>query len=279
MIVSRFLLVLTLCLSAASPAAAQTPRRIVSLAPSITETLFEVGAGDRVAGVTSYCVYPRQVLALPKVGGYLTPSYETLAALSPDLVVVLPEHRDLESRLVALTVPIVRVDHRSLDGIVESLVTLGGRCNVTATATPAAQALRQLLVRVRQATRRTAHPRVLICFGRSSDFRRLYAAAAGSVHDDLLTYAGGENVLRSNGVVYPTLSVESVMRLDPDVIVEFAPGKGDADARRRQWLTLDSLRAVKAGRVHVFTEDFLSVPGPRFVRFAETLARALHAGY
>jgi iron complex transport system substrate-binding protein len=275
--VFRSLVILALCVPAALPAAAQTPHRIVSLAPSITEALFEIGAGGRVAAVTSYCVYPPQVMTLPRVGGYLTPSYEALARLAADLVVVLPEHRDLERRLAALTVPIIRVDHRSLDGIVDSLIILGERCGVTATATSAAQTLRQLLVRVRQATSRSPRPRVLICFGRSPDFRRLYAAAAGSVHDDLLTSAGGDNVLTSNGVVYPTLSVEGVMRLDPDVIVEFAPGKGDAAPLRRQWRALESLRAVKAGRVHVFTDDFLSVPGPRFVRFAETLAGALHA--
>jgi iron complex transport system substrate-binding protein len=277
MMVFRPLLILALCVWDAAPAAAQTPRRIVSLAPSITEALFEIGAGDRVAAVTSYCVYPLRVMALPRIGGYLTPSYEALARLSPDLVVVLPEHRDLERRLAALPVPIFRVDHRSLGGIVESLIALGERCGVTATATQAAQALRQILARVRQAAGRSPRPRVLICFGRSSDFRRLYAGAAGSVHDDLLEHAGGDNVLTSSGVVYPTLSVESVMRLDPDVIVEFAPGKGDAEPLRRQWRALGSLRAVKAGRVHVFTDDFLSVPGPRFVRFAETLARAIHA--
>ena len=272
----RIVLMLALSVAMASRGSAQTPRRIVSLAPSVTEVLFEIGAGDRVAGVTSYCLYPPQVLAVPKVGGYLTPSYEVLAALSPDLVVMLPEHRDVAPRLNALRLPVFTVDHRSLDGIVESLVSLGHRCGVSATALPAAAALRQLLVRLRQQAVQRARPRVLICFGRSADFRRLYAAATGSVHDDLLTYAGGDNVLAGSGVVYPTLSVEGIMRLDPDVIVEFAPDTSDAGAVRREWLALDSLRAVRTGRVHVFTGAFLSVPGPRFVRFAETLSRALH---
>jgi iron complex transport system substrate-binding protein len=273
-IASKSALVFVFCCVAAGPAAAQGPRRVVSLAPSITEVLFEIGAGDRLAGVTSYCVFPKAALAVPKVGGYLTPSYEALAALSPDLVVVLPEHRDIEAHLAALGPPILRVDHRSLDGIVDSLVKLGERCGVTATALPAARALRQLLERGPQRPRQVK-PRVLLCFGRSADFRRLYAAAPGTVHDDLLTYAGAQNVLTTRDIAYPTLSLEGVMRLDPDVIVEFAPGATDAEARRRQWQTLAALRAVKAGRVYVFDESFLSVPGPRFVRFVETLARVL----
>ena len=111
-----------------------------------------------------------------------------------------------------------------------------------------------------------ARPRTLICFGRAEDFRRLYAAAPGTVHDDLITRAGGVNVLTSPAIAYPTLSAEGVMRLDPDVIIEFVSRDADAEALRRQWQRLDSLRAVRNGRVHVFTGAFLSVPGPRFVR-------------
>ena len=74
---------------------------------------------------------------------------------------------------------------------------------------------------------------------------------------------------------YPTLSVEGVMRLDPDVIIEFAAGGQDAAVLRRQWNALRSLRAVKSGRVHVFTDDFLSVPGPEIRAVYRNLARFL----
>jgi iron complex transport system substrate-binding protein len=252
------------------------PHRIISLAPSVTEVLFEAGLGSLVAGVTSYCRYPDPALTLPKVGGYLTPSYEALAALAPDLVVVLPEHTDVEPRLAALKMPVIRVDHRNFDGIIQSIVTLGERAGSGRQAAQAADALRQHLARVRMMGRGRARPRVLILFGRTDDFRRLYAAAPGTVHDDLLAHAGGENVLTSRAVPYPTLSAEGLMRLDPDVIVEFAPGSSDAGMLRQQWNVLHSLRAVKTGRVYVFTHDFLSVPGPRFVRFAETLAHTFY---
>jgi iron complex transport system substrate-binding protein len=262
----------------ATTAASQStpPRRIVSLAPSVTEVLFEAGLGPRVVGVTSYCRYPADVLPIAKVGGYLTPSYEALVALHPDLVVVLPEHEDVEPRIARLGLTAMRVDHRSLSGIIDSIITLGERAGEGARARPAADALRARLSRTEAIGAYRVRPRVLVVFGRSDDLRQFYAAAPGTVHDDLLRHAGGQNVLTSSAVPYPTLSAESVMRLDPDVVVEFAPGSFDGDARRRQWDLLRPLKAVKTDRVYVFTEDFLSVPGPRFVRFAETLARALH---
>lgn len=275
---TRLLLLALVSAAAAAPEAQRPPRRIVSLAPSVTEVLVAAGLGARVVGVTSYCRFPPEVLALPKVGGYLTPSYEALAALQPDLVVTLPEHADIEPRLHALGIPILRVDHRSLDGIVRSIVSLGERCGAAATARPAADALRDSLASARRVAAGKPRPRVLICFGRSEDFRRLFAAAPGTVHDDLIAQAGGQNVLTSRAVSYPTLSAEGVLRLDPDVIVEFSPEGSDASALRRQWNVLDSVSAVKTGRVHVFTGEFLSVPGPRFVRFAETIAWSIRGG-
>ena len=262
--------------AALTPTAAQDiPRRIVSLAPSVTEVLFEAGAGSRVVGVTSHCLFPREALPLPKVGGYLTPSYEALVALQPDLVVTLAEHADVEPKIRALGIPILRLDHRSLDGIVGSIERVGDRCGTAARARQAADSLRQTLAGAKRFTAGAARPRVLICFGRAEDFRRLTAAGPGTIHDDLITHAGGVNVLASSAVAYPTLSAEGVMRLDPEVIIEFSSGGTDAAALRRQWNRLDSVRAVITGGVHVLTGEFLSVPGPRFARVAETIARLI----
>ena len=272
---TRLLLAAIIWIAAGNPAAAQDgPRRIVSLAPSVTEVLFEAGAGPRVVGVTSYCRFPSEAALLPKVGGYLTPSYEALVALQPDLVVTLAEHADVEPKIRALGIPILRVDHRSLDGIVRSIEQLGERCGIASHAQVKADALRLTFAAARRLVA-GARPRVLICFGRAEDFRRLTAAAPGTIHDDLIRHAGGINVLTSGAVAYPTLSAEGVMRLNPDVIIEFSPDGTDAAALRRQWNRLDSVRAVRNGRVHVFTGDFLSVPGPRFARFAGTIARAI----
>lgn len=271
---TRLILAVLWAWTSTTTATQEPPHRIVSLAPSVTEVLFEAGLGPRVVGVTSYCRFPREVLALPKVGGYLTPSYEAIVALHPDLIVTLPEQADLEPKLSALGVPILHVDHRSLDGIVRSIEQVGERCGAEASARRAADALRQTLAALRS-NAAGPRPRVLICFGRTEDFRRVIAAAPGTVHDDLITSAGGANALTSRAVAYPTLSVEGVIRLDPDVIVEFSSSGADPAALRRQWNRLDSLTAVKTGHVYVFAGEFLSVPGPRFVRFADTIARSI----
>ena len=257
-------------------ASAAPPARIVSLAPSITETLFAIGAGPRVVGVTDYCRYPPEAEKAARVGGYLTPSYETLVALRPDLVVVLPEHDDLRPRLEALGLAVLRVDHRTVEGIVDGVRTLGARCGGEGAEALAAE-LAAGLDAVDKSMAQRPRPRVLITLGRPGGaFRSVLGGGPGGLHDDLITRSGGVNVLADAPVPYPSLSAEGLLRLDPDVVVELVPRREDRERARAEWSALGSLRAVRRGRVVVFNHDFLSVPGPRLVRFVAELARALH---
>jgi iron complex transport system substrate-binding protein len=283
----RVVLVVLACL-AAVPAACvpdvtsaptlASAQRIVSLAPSATEVLFEAGCGARVVGVTSYCRYPAEAAALPKVGGYLTPSYEALVALRPDLVVLLPEHVDARPYLTTLGLDVVEFDHRSIRGILDSIATAGDLCATHARADAAVAELEDLLRRVDERTKERRRPRVVISVSRGQErgFGSLSAAGPDGVYDDLLRRAGGRNAVPPGPVLHPALSPESLIRLNPDAVVEFAPGAVDGIAIRGEWRALPSLTAVARERVFVFTEDFLPVPGPRLVRFTDTLARALH---
>lgn len=258
--------------------AAASPKRIVSLAPSVTEALFALGLGDRVVGVTSYCRYPPEAADRPRIGGYLTPSYEALAAARPDLVVVLPEHDDVVPKLEALGLPVLRLDHRSVAGILDGLVTMAARCG-TDTDGPLVSGLQAGLTRIEGAVAARARPRTLVVLGRQGDrttFRSVIGGGRGGLHHDLVARAGGTNVLAETAVAYPTLSAEGLMRLDPDAVIECAPLRGDPETLRGEWNALPSLRAVRTGRVAVFTQACLSVPGPRLVRLLEDMAKALH---
>jgi iron complex transport system substrate-binding protein len=259
---------------------AVTPsRRIVSLAPSITESLFALGLGERLVGITSYCKYPPEVEGIPRIGGYLTPSYEALAAARPDLVIVLPEHAELVPKLEALGVEILRLDHRSVVGILDGLRATGARCGADAASQALVSELQRGLDGIERALAGRARPRTLIVLGRQGDrsgFRSVIGGGRGGLHDDLVARAGGVNVLQDSVVAYPTLSAEGLLHLDPDAVLECAPNRGDADALRGEWDVLSVLRAVRTGRVRVFTQPCLSVPGPRLVRLVEEMARALH---
>lgn len=253
------------------------PERIISMAPSITETLFELGLGGRVAGVTDYCRFPAETAKIAKVGGYTTPNYEAVAGLRPDLVIVLPEHEEVRRQVASLGVEVMAVDHRSVQGLLDSVRILGDRCGAPDRARQLSAELQGVLDRVARERAGRSRPRVILSIGRSmghSGIREVHASGPGGIHDDLIRRAGGQNAVPAGPAPYPVLSAEGLLRLDPDVIVEFAPDARDPKAIQREWLALPSLRAVREKRVLVFTEAFVAVPGPRLLRFVETMARA-----
>jgi iron complex transport system substrate-binding protein len=98
---------------------AVAPRRIVSLAPSLTETLYALGLGARVVGVTRYCAYPPEVAELPKVGGHLDPNFEAIVSLDPDLVVVIPSSSENGQRLESLGIRVLEVDQHDVQAVLE----------------------------------------------------------------------------------------------------------------------------------------------------------------
>jgi iron complex transport system substrate-binding protein len=171
------------------------------------------------------------------------------------------------------------VDHNSIEGILESATMIGKRCGVAREAAALRATLETELDGIAHAVAGRSRPRVMICLGRNADsmtFRAMSAAGPGGIYDDLITRAGGMNAIPAGSVLHPSLSAEALLQIDPDIIVEFAPNRGPAARLREQWRSLPSLRAVRSDRVFVFTQDFLSIPGPRLVHFVRDLARALH---
>jgi iron complex transport system substrate-binding protein len=275
-------------LSAASLASGLTgaaaPTRIVSTSPSITESLFALALGDRVVGVSTYCRFPPEVAKLPKVGTFLKPEAELIAALRPDLVIVHETSTGIDGRLASLRIPFVVVERGTLASVFSSIRQIGSAAGVPDRADSLVEDIRRRLDTIRRAGRATSRPRVLFIIGRSpGTLADLVAVGPGSYVNDLIDIAGGANVLAIAGQPeYPRISMETVLRLDPDVIVDTVDmGETDAERRARQpinerlWAAYGSLTAVKTKRLHAATTDALVVPGPRVVEAAEWVARLL----
>jgi ABC-type Fe3+-hydroxamate transport system substrate-binding protein len=265
---------------------AATPSRIVSTSPSITETLFALGLGDRVVGVSEYCRFPPAVLKLPKVGTFLKPDAEPIAGLRPDLVFVHELSSGIDRRLAALRIPFVVVDRGTLASVFSAILQIAQAAGEPARGDSLVADIERRLQQVRRGAVDTARPRALFIIGRSpGTLTDLVAVGPGSYINDLIEIAGGRNVLAIHGQPeYPRISMETVLRLDPDVIVDTVDmGETEAERRLRQpinerlWSAYPTLTAVKQRRVHAATTDALVVPGPRVVDAAEWVASLLRA--
>jgi iron complex transport system substrate-binding protein len=255
--------------------------RIVSLAPSITEILFHIGAGDLVVGVTSHCDYPAEVTTRAKVGGYNTPNLELILAAKPDLVLVPQEgaNRGVYDKLEELGVAVEAIAVTRLADVPSAVREVGrathdARCSERAEVF--ATSLEARMTTIERAVAPLPRPRVLLAI----DHEPLIAAGRGTFGDDLLRAAGAENIAAGALSSYPQLGLEGLLAGAPDVIVDAAMAPGPAEERAAAaeafWSRWPEIPAVRGKRVFVVDPDLVVRPGPRLVDGLEAIARRLH---
>lgn len=260
--------------SGPAPRTDLTPR-IISLSPSTTEAVHFLGAGDSLVGRSKFCNYPAEVSALPSVGGYVDPSLEAILSLTPTLVIGArgPAGRSVVDRLNAEGIETFFPPTESLEDIQAMLLSLGEKLGKE----PRAKALvAQMNTRVehlrKQAERRGKdRPKTLLLFG----VRPIVVAGERSFAGQMLQLAGATNALEGSES-YPTIGMETLLALDPDVILDATlaashDGNGvDTDAPG--WR---ELRAVRLGRVVPIRDEAVLRPGPRVTDGLATLAAAI----
>jgi iron complex transport system substrate-binding protein len=260
------------------------PSRIVSTFPSITETLFALGAGDRVVGVSTYCRYPPAVLLLPKVGTYTKPDPEKIALLRPDLVIIQRTANTLADRLSALGIRYLEVKVGSLGEVYSMIRDIGGAIGAPTKADRLNGEIRSHFESFRAETRGKRKPTVLMVVGRTPGLlTNLIGVGPSAYLGELLEIAGGSNILTETAIAYPHISLETVVRLNPDVILDLSM-MGDSasdpvpqEARLQQpWLAHHELSAVRNGLVFGLTSETLVTPGPRVVAAVELIRTRIH---
>jgi iron complex transport system substrate-binding protein len=265
-------------------AQATVPSRLVSTSPSITETLFALGLGDRVVGVSLYCRYPALVTSLPKVGTFLKPEPETIARLRPDLVFVHTGPNAARNQLAALAIKTAVVDRGTLASVFTTIRDIGAAAGVPARADRLLAEIDAALSAVKAAVAGRPPRKFLIIVGRrTGTLNDIVAVGPGSYLHDIAMLAGGVNVLASAPVEYPRISMETVISLSPDVIVDIGEmGEREDDSLERRlvaeglWRKQAMVRAVREGGLHVTHDQSFVVPGPRLVNVARSMAAWLH---
>jgi iron complex transport system substrate-binding protein len=257
------------------------PRRIVSTSPSITESLFALGLGDRVVGVSQYCRYPPAALPLPKVGSFLKPDPESIARLSADLVFIHGRAEGLQDRLSALRLRTVDVDRGTgLQGVYGTIAAIAEAAQAPDRGRALAAEIQGRLSRMRDAAQGAPRPRVLLIVGRRpGTLGDIFAVGRTAYLGELIEIAGGANVLDDPGLPeYPRISLETVIRLRPDVIIDTGDMGDDPAERERSsranlalWRGSSLVTAAGIKRIHAATTDALVVPGPRVTEAAEWL--------
>ncbi len=299
MTVKRILLLLVLMASAWAPApslvaqrlsvsyvaqrlsAAESPSRIVSLVPAVTEMIYAMGDGARVAAISNYDRFPAEVSRLPRVGGLLDPSVERILAIKPDLVIVYATQKELIERLDRAGIPYFNYQHRALSDIMTTIRALGTRIGSAARADAVASEMDRSLADIRARTAGLPHPSTLLVFERDPlSLRNVYASGGYGFLHDMLEIAGGRNVFADVKQQAVQASTEMLIASKPEVIVELLYGDSlknvDLSKTLRAWDAIASAPAVRTHHIFALTGDEFVVPGPRVVDATRKLARVLH---
>jgi iron complex transport system substrate-binding protein len=249
------------------------PPRVVSLSPSTTETMFAIDKGALLVGRSQHCDYPPRAAALPSVGGFASPNLESILALRPQVVIGSrsPAGPALEQKLRAHGMETLFPPTDSVDEVLAMITAMGKRFDGKQRADEVQNAIRAELDAVARWAASRPKPRVAMVF----DVSPLSVAGPGSFADELISRAGGRNVVSSGGK-WPTIDVERLLVSDPDVIIDAMNiGHGDASklGEAPGWSTL---RAVKSDQVRRLRSDMALRPGPRISRGLVDVAFAIH---
>ncbi|MBN1558439.1 MAG: ABC transporter substrate-binding protein [Lentisphaerae bacterium] len=257
------------------------PQRVICGSPAVTEIVFALGCGARVAGVSGHATYPPEAAQKPRIGGWIDPNREQLLLLKPDLILSQGRHERLAAFAEAYGMRFHGVTLDTLDDVLAAVRSIARVLGVAARGAALADRMRAELEAVRARVADAPPEPVALVFGRvPGDLTGLTTVGPGTFLDGLLEIAGGRNVFGDATGAYPRVSKEALLERKPRVILEVAPGVSRArrERLRADWRALDGVPAVEQGRIHYMTNDFLLVPGPRLGRSAAVLAAAIHPG-
>ena len=248
------------------------PKRIVSLNPATTELFFALGAGHRLVGRTHFDLYPPAAQAVQDLGSAIPPNVESVLGVRPDLVMLYASNsnRDAATRLHAAGVPTLtlRIDH--IADFQRAVVILGRVVGDTARANVVVDSVSRTLERVRAAMQ--AKPR-LTAFWKAWD-SPVIAIGGGSFLSELVDIAGGRNIYGDDPRPAFDVTIEDVVRRDPDVVFA-GPESGERMRAAPAWR---ALRAVREGRILIVDTMLVGRPGVRLGEAAVSLARLMHPG-
>lgn len=256
----------------------EIPQRIVSHVPSITETLFALGLGERVVGVSDYCDYPEEAKSKPSVGNYFNPSIESIVALEPDLVLT-DGHSESIKQLDELEPPItyIVIDPKDIDGIFRDLELLGKVTGTEREAEKLIEDMQDSISHVIALVEGAPPVRVLYIID-ATDPTLPWTAGPGSFVDWLITTAGGENIAAEAQGAWVQFSIEQIVSSDPEIII--LPAKHGTTFTSPETLEGNpawrEITAVEQGRIRIIDGDLVDRSGPRIVQGLEEIARIIH---
>jgi iron complex transport system substrate-binding protein len=251
------------------------PKRIVSLAPNITEILFSLGLDQEIVGVSIHCNFPEEAKARVRVGSYISLDFEKIVSLQPDLIIATGagNTRDMVERLERLGFPTYVIFPKNFEDVLQSIRHLGQVAGRERKGMEIIQGMKRRRESVVELTQGLPRPRVFLQIGEAP----IVTVGKNSFANDLIRLAGGENIAGKEKEMYPRFGMEEILKRSPEVIlVSSMNPKGNYEKVLQEWSRWKTIPAVRNGRIHLIDSDLVDRPSPRIIEGLEEMARLLH---
>jgi len=251
------------------------PRRVVSLAPNITEIIYALGQENLLKGVTLYSDFPSAAVSLPKVGSYVQLNLEKIVALKPDLCIAIRDGnpRVVANRLESLKIPVYAVDPRNLETVMQTVLEIGNLLNANQRADFLVQRMRSRVLKVKSLVSKAAYrPRVFFQIGISP----IVSVGTDTFMHELIVLAGGKN-LAQGPVSYPRFSREQVLVLSPEIFIITSMARASVfEQVKAEWSRWPNMPAIRDHRIFLEDSNYFDRPTPRLVDGLELLVKLIH---
>jgi iron complex transport system substrate-binding protein len=253
----------------------ENPTRIIALAPSITEIIYDLGQEKRLVGVTQYSTYPSEAESLPRIGSYIRPDIEKIVALKPDFCLATkdgnPKH--IVDKIVSLGIPVYVINPRNLQQIMDTITRLGSLLGAEKAAADLVINMEKRIGKVQIQVKKGTHkPRVFF----QIDAEPLFSAGTNTFIHELIELAGGINTAAGE-VAYPRYSWEDIIVLQPEIVLISSMAGGlSPEYLIESWEKWNLLSAVKNDKIFVVDAELFDRPTPRLVDGLEVIAAIIH---
>jgi len=251
------------------------PKRIISLAPSITEILFALHLNEEIIGVTDYCDFPAAATNKPKIGGFINPSIEKIVSLKPDLIIGTRDGNLMETihRLSDFGFSVYLINPKSFNGVTKTIHRIG---EMVGREEESKKIIGNMVLKKEDIVTRTKSflkPKVFFQIG----YTPIITVGKGTLADDLIRLAGGRSISENELINYPLYTIETILLKAPEIIIMSSmESKRDYLNLVKMWQNWKTIPAVKMNAIYIVDSNLVDRPTPRIVEGLEALVRMIH---
>lgn len=247
-------------------------KRVVTLAPALTEIVFALDKGSTIVGNTKFCNFPSSARQIPRVGGLIDVNLEVLINKKPDIIFLYRDNYDAV-KVMEHRSRLVIVNHTNLRDVFDGIITISQALDIPERGQELVNKIKKQLQYLHSRVSGKKPLKTLLIIGRTPDkLTNMYIIGKGDFLNELMVIAGGVNAYQGD-LQYPSISMESVVAMNPEVILELsAHNEGIAEKDVMQlWNQYPFIPAVKNKRISIVRDAIWLIPGPRVVQIAQLM--------